>query len=644
MTSGPIPSLVATLLERLEGRETLELEFKSARGGLPRDVWPTVSAFANTNGGWIVLGVREESGVLQADGVQDASALLQTFYNMVRNPQKVSHPVCGAGDAAIESVGDRQFLVIRVPAASRKARPIYINGNPYGGTYVRRHAGDYQCTKPEVDRMMRDASDVTADSTVLHRYGLDDLDPDSLARFRRRFQTRDPASPWNGYDDRRFLGAIGGYARDRQTGEEGITVAALLLLGRPEAIRDWRARHLIDFRLLPDEPGAGERWDDRVPWDGNILGAFEAIYPRLIKDLPTPFRLQGASRVDETPAHVALREALANLLVHADYAEPQASLVTRSANGYFFRNPGSSRVPESDLLTGDRSDPRNPILLRMFRVIGFADEAGTGIPKITEAWRDLGLQLPRIDAGTERYEFALELHNTHLLSDEDRAWLLALGGQWTEAEQLALVHARHEGFVDNLKLRRMTGEHAADTTKVLVGLRDRGLLQMTRAGRGARYELDPAALAPASRPQGTPAMPARAEPSIPGIQPSFPGMEPSSPGIQPSFPGTEPSFPGTEVDAHRIAERIRELRPELEEIARPVRGTRRPDPALRDEVIVRLCARAPLSLRELTGLLHRNESYLQGVLQALIGSGRLRFLYAARPNHPRQRYVAVDEP
>ena len=69
--------------------------------------------------------------------------------------------------------------------------------------------------------------------------------------------------------------------------------------------------------------------------------------------------------MDETPAHVALREALANLLVHADYAEPQASLVTRSANGYFFRNPGSSRVPESDLLTGDRSDPRNPLLRRM---------------------------------------------------------------------------------------------------------------------------------------------------------------------------------------------------------------------------------------------------------------------------------------
>lgn len=154
---------------------------------------------------------------------------------------------------------------------------------------------------------------------------------------------------------------------------------------------------------------------------------------------------------------VAVREALVNLLVHADYAETQASLVTRAPEGYLFRNPGSSRVPEEDLLSGDRSDPRNPTLVAMFRHVGLADEGGTGIPKILQAWQRLNLRPPAIDSGTERYEFTLRLRYAHLLSDEDRDWLQALGGRWAEAEQLALLLARDEGEVDNLRLRRRSG-------------------------------------------------------------------------------------------------------------------------------------------------------------------------------------------
>lgn len=104
-------------------------------------------------------------------------------------------------------------------------------------------------------------------------------------------------------------------------------------------------------------------------------------------------------------------------------------------------------LAEADLLSGlggrDRSDPRNPYLLTMFRLIGLADEAGTGIPKILDAWRGLGFHLPDIDIETGRYEFTLDLRYVHLLSEDDRIWLASFGDHWTEAEQLALVIARH---------------------------------------------------------------------------------------------------------------------------------------------------------------------------------------------------------
>lgn len=506
MSGLAVPSLLATLLERLQGQEDLELELKAAKGGLPRDLWPTVSAFANTHGGWIILGVAERDGTFVIEGIANPAKLLQDLHNQLRNPQKISYAVCGADDVSVETLEDKQVLVVRVPAAPRKERPVYVGGNPYAGTYLRRHAGDYHCAKREVDRMMREASDIAADSTILPHLSWDDLDQEALARYRRRHQTHDPASPWNGYDDPRFLRAIGGYRRDAETGREGITVAGLLLLGTPEALRSWRTRHLIDYRLLPADNSLEARWDDRVAWEGNLFGAFEALYPRLIDGLPTPFRLQGGVRVDETPVHIALREALVNLLVHTDYAETQASLITRAPEGYAFRNPGSSRIPASDLLTGDRSDPRNPELVRMFRFIGLADEAGTGMPKIIRAWRELGFQLPQINVGTERYEFELRLRYAHLIAEEDRTWLRSLGDAWSEAEQLALIIARHEGDVDNPRLRGLTGQHAADVTKILGSLRDRDLLQMIGVGRNARYQLGPAAIRH-DQPSGTAAEP-----------------------------------------------------------------------------------------------------------------------------------------
>lgn len=169
-------TLLEQLVLRLQSQESLEIEFKRGRGGLPTDLCSTVSAFAKTNGGWILVGVREQpGGAPDLEGLTNPDARLQDFYNQIRNPQRVSSPVCGAADATIETVGGARLLVIRVPAASRRDRPVYIGRNPYEGTYVRRHSGDFVCSERKVKRMMREASDAAADSALLTGYGFDAL-------------------------------------------------------------------------------------------------------------------------------------------------------------------------------------------------------------------------------------------------------------------------------------------------------------------------------------------------------------------------------------------------------------------------------------------------------------------------------------
>ena len=212
----PMPSLIERLLQRFANGESVELEFKSAKGGLPKSIWETISAFANTKGGWVMLGVVERDSQLLFEGVTNAHAQLKSLFDLMRNHEKISHPVCGTDDISIERDAEREYILLRVPAAQRKARPVYINHDPYTGTFLRRHEGDYRASKPEVDRMMREASDSGADSALLKHYGLDDIDRDSLARYRRRYQTLHPDEPPNG------MGRAGRTRAQRDFGEQAM--------------------------------------------------------------------------------------------------------------------------------------------------------------------------------------------------------------------------------------------------------------------------------------------------------------------------------------------------------------------------------------------------------------------------------------
>ncbi len=614
-----VPSLIETLFERLGEQENLELEFKAAQNSLPNSIWETISAFANTKGGWIVLGIEERANVVEIKGVSDASALLDNFNSSVRNPKKISFSVCGADDAKVEDLDGKQIIILRIPAASRKNRPVHVSDNPYRGTFLRRQSGDYKCNKQEVDQMMREASVDSATSTILSKYDLNDLDSDTLNRYRRRYQTSLPASTFNSYDDREFLRAIGGFRRNRESGQEGLTVAGLLMFGKEVSLREWRARHLIDYRLISHtDESEDKRWEDRIAWQGNLFEAYELIYPKLVKSQPVPFKLEQGVRVDNPPSHVALREALVNLLVHADYAEPDASLITQSPDGYLFRNPGSSRVLESDLLAGNRSDPRNPELVSIFRYIGICDEGGTGIPKIIGAWKSLGFKIPTIDIGTERYEFSIRLRQVHLISEEDQIWLGTLGSNWTEAEQLALVMAKYDGDVDNFRLRQITNQHPADITKVLRGLKSRNLLKIIGSGHRARYELGDSAIDNSNRV-------------------TYDNIHTSKDGTY-----TTKDLNYTTNKPYTLIESS-DVFSELEGLASSIKAKRRATPEDRELSILKLLRVAPLSLQELISLTGLSKFYIHQRLQSLIRNRKASFLHPDQPSHPLQKYCIASE-
>ncbi|MDP2866540.1 MAG: ATP-binding protein, partial [Elusimicrobiota bacterium] len=95
---------IEELLHKLNLRENLELEFKAAAGGLPSSLWATVSAFANTHGGLILLGVKEDKDKIRFDGIRNPETMKQDICNLMRNQQKISMEVCGPEDIRSQKI------------------------------------------------------------------------------------------------------------------------------------------------------------------------------------------------------------------------------------------------------------------------------------------------------------------------------------------------------------------------------------------------------------------------------------------------------------------------------------------------------------------------------------------------------------
>ena len=125
------------------------------------------------------------------------------------------------------------------------------------------------------------------------------------------------------------------------------------------------------------------------------------VYNRLVQDIKVPFKMEGGIRVDDTSVHKALREALANCLVHADYYGRQGLVIIKKRNTIIMSNPGGFRIELDVAKSGGVSDPRNGTMLKMFNLIDIGERAGSGIPDIFRVWREQGWVMPAI---TEQFE------------------------------------------------------------------------------------------------------------------------------------------------------------------------------------------------------------------------------------------------
>ena len=400
-------------------REGNRLEAKESRGGVPNSLWSTYSAFANTNGGCILLGVAElPDKTLSPVGLDNPEKWVSDFWSTVNNSKKVNINILLNKHVRIEKVDGRAIIVIEVPRAERSFKPVFLNEKPYSETYRRNGEGDYRCTQQMVDAMIRDKGDRTQDVLILEKMPLDVLDYSTLRAFRNRMRNTRPGHVWDGLEDIEFLqklGAINIGGDDRRHP----TAAGLLMFGYDHEIRMEYPNFFLDYQEHYD---ADSRFTDRITsasgeWSGNIFDFYFKVYNKLIQHpkIKIPFRMEnGLTRIDDTPIHKALREALANCLINADFYGERGLVIRNNYDEIILENPGGFRIELGEALSGGVSSPRNAVIMKMFGLLDIGERIGSGIPLIYQAWLDNGFPEPRYNESfsTNRTVLSLALSRT----------------------------------------------------------------------------------------------------------------------------------------------------------------------------------------------------------------------------------------
>lgn len=402
--------------------ENNQLEAKRTEDKLPSSLWETYSSFANTDGGVIVLGAKEKSDhTLAINGVSDADKLIRDLWNTLNNRNKISANLLKEKNVYKDEYDGKTVVIIEVPRARRTIRPVYINGNMFGGTYRRNGDGDFCLSNEEVKALVRDAGSESQDMRLVTEMNESAFCPDTLKAYRKYFSVVHQNHIWNDLEDEDFLCKIGAADYD-ENGKFHPTCAGLLMFGWENKIVREFPQYFLDYQEHFDDSNV--RWTDRIvsssgEWSGNVYDFFFRIINRLQEGLKRPFALDGITRIDDTPMHKAIREALVNALVHADYYGRQGIVVKKFHDKLVFANPGTFRIPLSDALNGGTSDPRNAIMLKLFAFLDIGERAGSGIPGIV---------------GTVKRDFGTEPEYTESFEPERTTVMLKVESEWNQNE------------------------------------------------------------------------------------------------------------------------------------------------------------------------------------------------------------------
>ncbi|CAM3635648.1 ATP-binding protein [Mycolicibacterium frederiksbergense] len=482
---------------RSVGDDTADVEAKKCGADtVPKSCRETLSAFANTRGGVLLLGVDQEAD-FTVSGVSNPAKIMSDLASMAAQMVPPLRP-------HIESVNYEGVEVITCEISELPTNEKPCHYGPSGmaaSSYIRVHDADQKLTQYEIQLLLANRSQPRDDEEVLDGATRADLDNELLAAYLKRVRTHRPYA-FAGLSDEQALQRVRIMQPD-STGELRPTVAALLAMGSYP--QQFFPQLNITFVHYPtpqgDDFATGARFIDNVALDGPIPVMIRDAVQVLRRNMARRSTISGSGRADswEYP-ETALREAIANACIHRDlspYARGAQVQIEMFPDRLVVRNPGGLYGPVTEQSLGEEgiSSSRNATLLKILEDVPIPGEdrsvcenRGSGIRAMINALRSANMSLPNFRNRISTFEVIFPNHS--LLDDDMVAWIAGLRiPELTSSQCVALAALRRGTELNNESYRTLTGVDSRVATTELQALVGQELIVQSGSRRWATYRI-----------------------------------------------------------------------------------------------------------------------------------------------------------
>ncbi|MDE0214959.1 MAG: putative DNA binding domain-containing protein [bacterium] len=415
MTTGLQPQVDEAVRHlRQAGTDLQNIEVKAASGGLPRSAKESVSAFANTRGGIIILGLSDGDFLpVPIDAAKLAADLASVCANEVEPPIRAEFDI-----AHVEGRPVVAALVEELPTGRK---PCFVKSKGMeSGSYIRTHDGDYRLSSYEIHILVSGRGQPLDDMAVVGGASVADLDDGLVASLLNRIRNRrgQTMASQSDTDVLKMLGVIVGNGH-----EPSITLAGLMTLGRfpqqfvPQLNVTFVAFPTVTGRPLED----GTRFLDNEPIDGPIPAMVAGALAAVRRNITRRSVVTGAGRLDvwEYPDE-AVREIVGNALMHRDY-HPSSHGSQVRIELYPDRlevvNPGGlhGEINRDHLFSRPVTSSRNSRLAKLLEDIEIpstnttvCENRGSGLLAVAASLQNAGLHRPVFEDSIRNFTVKLQ--------------------------------------------------------------------------------------------------------------------------------------------------------------------------------------------------------------------------------------------
>jgi len=406
------------LIQKGEG---MLIEFKEAQGGIPSDLYESVVAMANTDGGSVFLGVQNDGTILGLTG-KLITAYLTDIPTALNNPSCIKPPYLITPITINHAKGD--ILLLQMTSSSQVH-------NHAGRIFIRNGDADIDISDNQqgISNLYLRKQNLYSEGQIFPHLTMNDLEPSLFDKARQIIRSAKPSHPWAASGNEDILQASMLYRKDYQTGKEGLTLAAALIFGKDSTIQSILPAYKIEAMVRRINL---DRYDDRLTLRTNLIDSYSQLMEFITKQLPEKFFTEDGQRKDLR--ELIFREVVGNLLVHREYNNPVSSEVIIYKDKVVTTNPNKALFHGPLDLKKFNPYAKNPTIRHFFMAFGWTDEIGSGVRNTRKylAVYTPGMEPAFIENDIFRIEVPL-LSAT--MENYTQKWL-----QWLDLSEKALPH------------------------------------------------------------------------------------------------------------------------------------------------------------------------------------------------------------